>query len=354
MPSYSLWGHTDLNIEIAEDVFADETWHKERDILFDHPQHGYFESCHEGKKLHYRKNLPPEGTPIRAIIVWLHGIHGHSGIGMKCSSSDGRYTDMALRVRMMNAKGYAVYSHDQLGHGFSEGERFYTPNSDWKIKRDDLVNFTRMAADEHPEDIPLFLSGDSYGGCLAFHAAHVFQTEKPELAPKGFIGCTLNCPAFEGDLPILPVVLFLRYCLAPFFPRWTPFFMPHPISPERGWKEAEPRDYYTDQSQSHGLSKGGVPFCLGTASELLSAMEAARLLIPTFSVPFHINHGSDDYGVPLGGSQFCFKNSKTPTDKRELNIVADGYHGLFSQLDAKETMQHEIDWIEKTINNTEI
>ncbi|VEU34547.1 unnamed protein product [Pseudo-nitzschia multistriata] len=351
MPCYNLWDHDGLDIEIPEEIFPDETFRKEKDILFDHPQHGYFESCYQGKKLHYRKNLPPEGTPIRAIVVWQHGIHGHSGYGMKCS--DGRFTDMALRIRMMNAKGYAVYSHDLLGHGFSEGERFYIPNGNWKINRDDLINFALLVADNHPEDTPLILSGDSYGGCLAFHAAHVLQTEKPELASTRFLGCALNCPSFHGDIPSLPVTLFLRYGLAPFFPLWTPFFMPHPITPERCWRETEPRAHFTDQSQIHGLSKGGKPFCLGTAVGLLSALQASQVLIPIFCLPFHINHGSDDYGVPLSGSQSCFTNSKTPDSEKELNIVPGGYHCLFSQLDSKSTMQHEIDWIEKKIRGTE-
>jgi len=348
MSHYNLWGYTDLDIEIPEEVFPDETWRNEKDVLFDSPHHGFFESCHEAKKLHYRKNLPREGTPVRAIVVWQHGIHGQSGYGMKCSS-DGRYCDMALRVRMMNDKGYAVYAHDQLGHGFSEGKRFYIPNGDWTINRDDLVRFAQIAADNHPEGTPLILSGDSYGGCLAFHAAHVFQTEPAEKAPNGFLGCALNCPAFDGDMPAWPIVWILRYILKPLLPLWTPLFMPHPITPERVWKEAEPRENYTDQSKIHGLSKGGKPYCLGTAAGLIAALQSAQELFPTFRVPFHINHGSDDYGVPFSGSQQLFKHSITPTSDKELNIVIGGYHGLFSQLDAEETMTHEIEWIEKMI-----
>jgi alpha-beta hydrolase superfamily lysophospholipase len=348
MPRYNLWGHTDLDIEIPEEIFPDETFRNEKDILFDNPQHGYFESCHEGKKLHYRKNLPSKDTPLRAILVWQHGIHGQSGYGMRCSS-DGRYCDMALRVRMMNAKGIAVYAHDQLGHGFSEGERFYIPNGDWRINRDDFIRFARIAADDHPEGTPLILAGDSYGGCLAFHAAHVFQTEQLEKAPKGFLGCALNCPAFDGDMPAWPILSTLRYILAPMLPRWTPFFMPHPITPERCWKEVEARETYTDQSKLNGLSKGGEPFCLGTAVGLINVIESAQELFSTFDVPFHINHGTDDYGVPYRGSEQLLKQSKTPTSDKELNIVDGGYHGLFSQLDAEDTMRHEIEWMEKMI-----
>ncbi|MGK3738894.1 MAG: alpha-beta hydrolase superfamily lysophospholipase, partial [Bacillariaceae sp.] len=83
---------------------------------------------------------------------------------------------------------------------------------------------------------------------------------------------------------------------------------------------------------------------------LVSALENAKEIIPSFRAPFHINHGSDDYGVPLSGSQRLLKQSETPADEKELNVIADGYHGLLSQLDAEETMKHEIEWIEKVLN----
>jgi len=435
---YSLWGHDDLKIEIPEEVFPDEAFRNEKDRLFDFPEHGFFVSCHEGKKLHYRKNLPPSSVPIRAIIVWQHGIHGQSGFGMQlklkqnsnsnseseselndskdsttatatatATATDGqsknknnnnnnnndndndndndghyRYCDMALRIRRMNAMGYVVYAHDQLGHGFSEGERFYIPNGDWSVNRDDLVAFAKMAASEHPSGTPLFLCGDSYGGCLAFHAAHVFQTQeqiqieqkeqieqeqkqkhKPSITNmrttnkntltthKGvnFLGCALNCPALDGEFPAWPVVWFLRYILKPWFPLWTPFFMPHPITPERIWKVPEVRDHYTDPNKRHGLSESGTPYCLGTAAGLVDAIQSAQRLFSSFEVPFHINHGSDDYGVPCTGSQRLFQHSKTPTSDKELNIVPNGYHGLLSQHDAEDTMRREIEWIEKRI-----
>ena len=110
-----------------------------------------------------------------------------------------------------------MYSHNKLGHGFSEGKQFYIPNGDWKINRGDLVAFTKLAASEHPKGTPLILSGDSYGGCLAFHATHVFQID-PSNAPTGFVGCALNCPAFDGDMPAWPVKAALRYVLQPMAP----------------------------------------------------------------------------------------------------------------------------------------
>ena len=139
------------------------------------------------------------------------------------------------------------------------------------------------------------------------------------------------------------------YVLKPMFPTWTPFFMPHPIRAERIWKEDEVRAIMMDKSNEHGLSYNGKPFCLGTATGLVRALEASNTLFSSYSVPFHINHGTNDPGVPVEGSKRLFEQCKTPDGDKELNIVEGGYHALFSQLDAEKTMQHEIDWMEARI-----
>ena len=346
MPVYDLWGQS-VNIEIPEEIFPDKEWRDEKDELFDHPEHGFFESTYQQKKLHYRRNLPKNNEKPKAIVIWQHGILGQSGFGMKCKS-DGRYTDYALRTRIMNKAGFAVYAHDQLGHGFSEGERFYIPKGDWKINRDDLVAFARLVASQHEPGTPVFLGGDSYGGCLAIHAAKVLQDNPQDVTLAGILP---NCPAIHGDLPPLPVIYTLRYGLAPFFPRWTPFFMPHPITADRCWKELEPRAYFTDQAEMRGLSQGGVPFCLGTALGLLLALQSVQTdVIPGVQVPFHINHGTEDHGVPITGSEFMVATAQTPKEDQVFNKIEGGYHGLFSELKAPEYLDSEVQFINKIIS----
>lgn len=341
MVKYELWGNT-VDIEVPKDVFPSEERQKELDETLNNPTHGYFEGTHEGKKIYYRKYLP-EGTP-KGIIVWQHGIHGQSGFGLKLK--DGRYIDCAIRYRLFTKEGFAVYASDQLGHGYSEGARFLIPKGMWQINRDDLVKFAKLAASEHDENIPLFLSGDSYGGCLAVHAARVFQ-DKPEDAPKGFTGILLNSPAIIGDLPPKPVVAFLRR-LAKLTPAWRPFFMPHPVSSDRIWKDKEPRDYY--DGGNDGLSLGGAKFSLGTALGLLEALESVREeVIPGFKVPFSINHGTADESVLIEGSIFMMENSATPDEDKILNKIEGGYHDLYSEVDAEKTMMLELNWIKEQI-----
>lgn len=346
MPIYNLWGQS-VDIEIPEDVFPDEKWRDAKDEMFHNNKHGFFESTYQGKQLHYRYNLPEKSKP-KAIMIWQHGIVGQSGFGMKYSGDDGRYTDYALRSRMLNEAGIAVYAHDALGHGFSEGTRFYIPNGRWTLNRDDFVAFTKLVASKHEPGTPIFLAGDSYGGCLAIHAAKVFQdSPDPNVNLKGIC---VNCPAIEGDLPPFPVIWFLSYGLAPFFPTWTPSFMPHPITAERVWKDEEPRAFFSDKEQMHGLSQGGVAFCLGTALGLLGALQAVQALIPDFELPFHINHGTEDKGVPIAGAEFMMDRAKTPIEDRHLNRIEGGYHALFSEPDAPKYIQSELAFMDKILS----
>lgn len=250
MPLYNLWGKDDISIEISKDTFPNEAWLRDQDELFQHPKHGWFESVYKHKKLHLRKNIPSK-VKVKAVVVWHHGISGQSGFGMQMENM--QYTDQALRIRQFCDQGIAVYSYDALGHGFSEGTRFYIPNGNWEIYRDDLVAFCKMAAKDFDETIPILVSGDSFGGCLALHAAHYFQENAAE-RPANFIGCTLNCPSIHADLPPKPIEFFLSHCLAPCFPEWTPLFMPHPITSERIWREEEARAYFSNPDKMHDLA----------------------------------------------------------------------------------------------------
>lgn len=118
-----------------------------------------------------------------------------------------------LFLILWNDISLSVYGMDQLGHGYSEGTRWLIPNGHWQVNRDDLIKFAKKAALEHDENTPLFMIGDSYGGCQVLHCAKYFQ-DNPDDAPKGFSGILLNAPAIIADLPAPPVVGKSRHKLS--------------------------------------------------------------------------------------------------------------------------------------------
>jgi len=382
---YELWGE---KVTLGLPKLPTPEQIKDIDEISGSPNHGFFQTS-QGK-LHFRSYLPNNTDDIKAVCVWQHGIQAHSAVGMKLSSSiedDGgennnnneeddmnRYTNIGLISRKLMSRNIALYAPDMLGHGFSEGTRFYIPNGKYEINRDHFDNFARYVATQH-EGIPLFLMGDSYGGCLALHVAKLWQqqlssvrddTTKEEdgimkeqpnnriskLPPKQFHGVCISAPAIVGDMPPLPVRMFLQYVLAPLIPTIRPFFMPNPIPPERIWKIEEVRkNNSSPEVRELGLSAGAVPFRLGTALGLLKAMEHVRnQVIPGLNVPFSVCHGNEDWGVKKEGSELLLKICDTKEEDRDVRFVDGGYHDLMSDPTRVENIEFHIRFIEQRIS----
>merc|ERR1711935_780148 len=101
-----------------------------------------------------------------------------------------------------------------------------------------------------------------------------------------------------------------------------------------------------------GLHSGGSPFRLGTAVGLLRALEEVRkIAIPGLTVPFAVAHGTDDYCVPIAGTDFLLEHATTPEDDRGVRRVKGGYHDLLSEETKVETMMFFMNWMNGRISN---
>ena len=317
------------------------------DDLLPGGEHGWLKSPDGKRWMHYRKYVPAGRTQIKAVLVYQHGIQGNSGIAWKLST--GRVTNFALLSKECLKRGIALYTPDMSGHGLSEGTRFFIPNADWTVNRDDLEAFARYAAKQH-EDIPLFIGGESYGANLAINLAGKFQEMTEDTCnppPPQFAGFVVNAPAIIGDLPPWPVTYTLRYFLAPLTPTWTPFFMPNPVNADAIWSDDEVRALQTSQkSKDMNLSGCGQAFRLGTAAAMITALEHAReVTIPSLKVPFCVCHGSDDRSVPISGTEYLLEHSKTPASDRAYRKEEGSYHDILAEKTAEDTATFVLDWI---------
>lgn len=338
---YELWGKT-VHLGIPPDKFPSKEETEKMESEMPGCEHGWFESCSEQKQLHYRKFMPPSDQKPKAIIVFHHGIQDHSGDAM--ITKEGRKLGRAAMIDYFVTKnGYALYAMDQLGHGYSEGRRMFL--EDYRMAVSDFVAFIHLAASDHHEETPLFVSGHSFGGCLALHAVHAFQTD-PEKAPPEFRGLVLFAPAIVGDVPPFPITYTLRYLLAPRYPTWVPFFMPNPISPDRIWADPEVLARHVDKRYLEmGLDECGEPYSLGTAVQLLTALEDVRArIIPSLTVPFCSVHGTCDYGVLPEGTTFLEQKSQSK-DKKVL-LLEGAYHDLLCDPRMEDVMDFVVSYIE--------
>jgi alpha-beta hydrolase superfamily lysophospholipase len=220
MVQRTLFG-SDVNIEIDDADFPKLAEIEAMDQDLPGCKHEWFESSYKNAKLHYRYWIPK--GDVKGVAVFFHGIMSHCGQGLVM---DGKKLSTTLISESFLNQGVAIYAFDSYGHGFSEGTRFLIPET-WENNLKDCIVFAKMASEKHA-DVPLFIAGESYGGCLAIHTARHFQDNAAE-APK-FDSLLLTAPAIEADLPPFPVFQILKFVLAPIFPTRTPFFMPNPIT----------------------------------------------------------------------------------------------------------------------------
>jgi acylglycerol lipase len=316
-------------------------------------EHGWFQSCYQSSQLHYRKWLPEAAAakPL-AVVIFMHGITTHSG---RAVETNGRKFNVALKAQALLKENVALYAFDLYGHGYSEGTRFWIPET-YETNKQDYIEFVRLVAKEHSTDTPIFLLGQSYGSTLTLHVARHFQDEKNANKPTALSNIDsmiLLCPAVIGDLPPFPVFQVLVF-LAGYFPRWRPFFMPNPVSAERIWRDPDLLAANTVPGWPGNVVDGsGIPFRLGTALQLVQALEDVRKkVIPGLTVPHLILHGTEDHGVPIAGAEFLWNNAATPSGDKEFLRKEGAYHDLFCDPVAEECMQDVIQWINKRVAAT--
>lgn len=227
-PQRTLFGST-VTIEIDDESFPSEEEIRSMDESLPRCQHDFFQSKAHSVKLHYRYWLPE--SDIKGVAIFFHGIQAHSGRGLIL---DGRKLATSLLSDRFLQQGIALYSLDMYGHGYSEGTRFLIKN--WELNKQDCIDFANYIAEKYSsasDKTPLFLAGESFGGCLAIHAGKHLQENSDTGGGKMFDSILLCAPAIHADLPGFPVKQILRYIIAPLIPERRPFFMPHPISVSR-------------------------------------------------------------------------------------------------------------------------
>jgi alpha-beta hydrolase superfamily lysophospholipase len=97
----------------------------------------------------------PDGQ-ARAVVMLSHGMAEHSG----------RYERLA---EALTRAGFALYAHDQRGHGRTASEGLlghYGDRDGWSKVVGDLATLNASIAQKHPE-VPVFLLGHSMGSYVA-------------------------------------------------------------------------------------------------------------------------------------------------------------------------------------------
>lgn len=182
------------------------------------------------------------------------------------------------------------------------------------------------------------------------HVAKTWQLDSKN-APSEFAGILLSGAAIVADVPPYPVYALLRYVLAPAFPKWIPPFMPNPVSADRIWVDPVVRALHTEPREKEMCIDGsGRPFRLGTAVNMLDALELARsFVIPGLKVPYCAIHGVKDAGVPVAGTDYLCETAATSPKDCCYHRLEESYHDLLGDPAAEKCMECSIKFMDSQI-----
>lgn len=253
-------------------------------------------------------------TEVKGVVIVHHGIRDHAS----------RY---GLLAEALANDGYAVYSHDMRGHGYSGGDRQRFDSIDQLTGDLDLV--VQRARGEHPGK-PVFLYGHSLGGLVTSHYTLAHQGD--------LAGVVLSGAALE----LLPSVTSGQVSAARFFGTVLPGLPAQEIDDSVfvSTKEALD-DFMRDPLVDHG----NLP--ARSARTAVDAIDALAPRMGDFTVPLFIMHGAADKTTPVDGSRHLAERARS-ADKT-LKVWDAQAHDLLHEPAAKAIVGEVVTWIDARV-----
>jgi len=267
--------------------------------------------------LHLRcQHWPVEQEPPRFLTHLMHGFGSHSG----------RFEEAASKL---NSIGGHVFSHDQVGHGESEGERANV--TDFNIYVRDSLQFIKATSDKFP-GVPVFVMGQSMGAALAL----VVADENPTVVN----GVILLAGMLGPDPRVTPMKKALLQMASYFLPRLTIVTM---------------TDDNCSTLKEENESAENDPLKISVIKtrmlvQLTSLAQKALSLHATFEVPFIAMHGTADTTCDPALSKSLYDNS--PATDKTFKLYQQCKHDLIHEALADRTKCYQdiFTWIEARIS----
>ncbi|MEA5466893.1 alpha/beta fold hydrolase [Leptothoe sp. PORK10 BA2] len=293
-------------------------WHT---ITVQH-QAGMFAAA-DGLSLYYQSWLPT--SPVKATIVLLHGLGGHSGLFQNV-------------IKALIPEGYALYGYDLRGHGRSPGQRGYINR--WADYRHDLAYFIAMVQKQHPT-VPCFLLSHSLGSMIALdyalhaslHSRESSQPAYPDIA--GIVAASLPLRIHAAT----DLRLKLGQALSLGWPRFSlPLGLKHILpSRDRSVVLAYAHDVLRHQRGTARL-----------ATEFLKTVQSLYTHQSHFTMPILMLHGTADQVADHHVSHDFFQHLP-PTNKKFISYSG-AYHELYNERNQAEIMADVNAWLGSHIN----
>ena len=269
-------------------------------------------TSHDGIKIFYQV-WRPDNQP-KAVIQIIHGFAEHSS----------RYMNV---VNTLVPEGYAIYIADLRGHGRSEGERAYVPNSfnDFVIDHERLSEIIRTTE----QNVPLFLLGHSLGSYIAI----LYSANTPEL----FQGLILSGSGTAMGGTVNPITKFFAKLIARFFPK--------------GKIEVGVADHISRDLEVVNAYKNDPSIFTTSTFKLGSEILKITPIIPKdlskIKIPILMQSGEFDTAV-LGAREL---SEYITTSDKTIKIYKDCFHEVYNELEESRTLALKdlLNWLNKRL-----
>jgi len=262
--------------------------------------------------VYYQGWQPSDET--RAVLLMNHGIEEHSG----------RYINL---VKHLVPLGYAMYGHDCIGHGKTEGVRVFV--EDYQNLKSTLDIFKAMVRAWHPQ-MPFFMFGYSMGCLISLD--YLLDTS------EDFSGAIFASPTFTVPPGITKLEVGVTKLLSKLAPkiRVTEFDI-NDITQDPKAAQA----YLSDP-----LIYEGNPTARFMA-ELLKGINRVQKDMEKFSLPFLVLQGGADNIADPAGSRMLYERADA---KQKTLKVYDGFnHGLFIEPGHDQVLDDVEVWLDQQL-----
>lgn len=285
-----------------------------------------------------------DGTP-RAVVLLAHGMAEHSG----------RY---AYLGQTLCAAGFALYAHDQRGHGKTAEHGtlgYFADNDGWCTVVSDVASLSRHISQSHP-GVPIFLLGHSMGSYIAqaylMHHGASLQ------------GAILSASNFQ------PVALYRAASLIARFERWrqgakgrsaliewlsfgsfNKAFKPNRTAYD--WLSRDPAQVDAYASDPLCGFRCTNQLWIDLLGGLQQISKASNLTQIDPGLPLLIMGGECD-PVSEGKRLIDLANALRSAGNRQLqlNVYPQARHELFNEINRDEVMADLIAWLNQALSHT--
>jgi acylglycerol lipase len=262
-------------------------------------QNGFF--SFDGAWLAMQRWTPPEGAPVKAAIVALHGMNDYS----QAFSTAGPY---------WAGQGVATYAYDARGFGRSPNRGVWAGE---RLLTEDLRTLAILVGRAHP-GVPVAVVGDSMGAATAIAA---FGSDRPPAADR----LILVAPAVWGWSTLPDHYAATLWLGAHTLPR-------RPVTPPRRVQRKIQASDNIEMLRALGRDPNMLfDTRIDAIYGLVSLMESASRKAGKLAVPTLFLYGAKDQIIPRASAETAAR--RLPATSRTA-LYANGYHMLLRDLQA--------------------